>query len=137
MSVQESARASLAFPILGERDQLWNHHSRFTWGHESQGVRCHALHSQPLCLLQLVRTRVPGRGDSPLSPGVAMVRARRAGNRDCPAAGAALASALAYSVAGLIPSQLSSVWTCPPQPAAAASSPIPRQRLPGLPGAAP
>ena len=91
----------------------------------------------PSTTCQMPRTRVPGRGYSPLSPRVAMVQARRPGNRDCPSAGAALPSALAYSVAGLIPSRLSSVWTCPPQPAAAASSPTPHQRLPGLPGAAP
>ena len=59
-----------------------------------------------------------------------MERAHWTRNPDCPAA--ALASALAYSAAGLIPSRLSSVWTCPPLPAAAVSSPIPRwaTRLP-------
>lgn len=61
---------------------------------------------------QTSRTWVPSRRDSPRSPGVAMVPAHRTPSPDCPAA--AFATGQAYSAAGLIPSRLSWVWTCPP-----------------------
>ena len=92
----------------------------------------------PLSVLQDSRCSGPGlcKGDSPCSPEVvAMERAHQTRNPDCPAA--ALASALAYSAAGLIPSRLSSVWTCPPLPAAAVSSPIPRWGHPASSGCCP
>lgn len=68
--------------------------------------------SLPTTTCQVPRTWVPSRADSPRSPGVAMVPAHRTQKRDCPAA--ALATGQAYSAAGLIPSRLSWVWTCPP-----------------------
>lgn len=58
------------------------------------------------------RTWVRSRKHSPCSAGVAMVRATRTPNTDWPAV--ALAAGQAYSAAGLIPSRLSWVWTCPP-----------------------
>lgn len=80
------------------------------------------------------RTRVPGRGDSPRSPGAAMVRAHRTRNPDWPAA--APASARAYSAAGLIPWRSAAPGRARPPPAAR-SSPSPSsapRRPPRRPG---
>lgn len=88
--------------------------SGFTRGHQSRVRMPSPSPPGPLppTTCPVFRTWVPSREDSPCSRGVAMVLAHRTPNPDCPAV--ALAAGQAYSAAGLIPSRLSWVWTCPP-----------------------
>lgn len=84
----------------------------------------------PPTTCQMSRTWVPSRRDSPRNPGLAMVPAHRTQNPDGPAA--ALATGQAYSAAGLIPSRLSWVWTCPPLVCCHRLLPHPSQGHPAL-----
>lgn len=131
ISAWEIAQASLSSPTPAQKGPVPRTSlSRFTWGQLSQrrGVRMPApslAAPLPPTTGRTPRTRVPGRGDSPRSPGAAMVRAHRTRNPDWPAA--ARASARAYSAAGLIPWRSAAPGRARPPPAAR-SSPSPSRR---------